>query len=295
MTILRKTHDIVQKFRSSEVPIYWNESQLEEILARRISVFEGASEAQQLSLALVPHYKPANSEIRRNLIGKYFEDFDTSFAAGKISNFRALYTLSFYRPRWLIEYCSLALELASGDFASRTDLKLALERYGSNRVQFLCGEHHYHVPRLEAIINQVLSARKMNLGTSEEFRELLIEKVVKTGIVSVGGGAGEGDHDLSARQEQAALDVANSLYMIEFIRARQSAGGRDDHRFYRFQDLPSLLASWSSAPRITWQLHPTFSRSLNIEDSGVYRVEGEVREFGKRGRDRRKREEDIEL
>lgn len=296
MTILRKTHDIVQKFRSNEVAIHWNESQLEELLARRVALFDGSDEnRRQLSLEILPTYRPTLSQTRQELIGRHFEDFDASFAEGKTSNYRALYTLSFYRPRWLIEYCALALEVAEGDFATRTDLKLALEKYGSNRIQFLCGEHNYHVPRLEAIINQVLSVRKVNLGSSGQLRDLLIEKIVKPGIAPVPSISGESLQDFRARQEQVALDVANNLYMTEFLRAREFAGGKDDHRFYRFQDRPSLLASWSSGPKITWQLHPTFSRSLNVEDSGVYRVEGDVREFGKKGRDRRKKQVQAEI
>ncbi len=291
MTLLRTTHDIIQKFRSAELTISWNESQLEELLARRVSVFEGTDQNRQLSLGLVDPYTAPKHQIPRELIGKHFEDFDASFGANKTSHFRALYTMSFYRPRWLIEYCILALELAEGNFASRTDFKLALEQFASNRVQYLCAEHNYHIPQIEAIINQVIGARKANLGKSEQLRELIIERIIKSGIVTIAGDAGKTQSEDQAKQALVALEIAKSLFSIEFIRARQTAGGRDDHRFYRYQDRPSLLASWSGEPNITWQLHPTFSRGLNIEDSGVYRVEGEVREFGKRGRDRRRSRE----
>jgi hypothetical protein len=289
MTLLRTTHDIIQKFRSDELSISWNETQLEDLLARRISVFEGMDEDRQLVLGLVDPYAAPKHQLPRELISRYFEDFDASFGAGKTSNFRALYTLSFYRPRWMIEYCTLALEQAEGNRATKTDFKLALEQFGTNRVQYLCAEHNYHIPQIEAIINQIIGARKAALGRSEQLMDLLLERVIQPGIITISGDSGKTQAEIEAKQKLVALDLAKQLFAIEFIRARQSAGGRDDHRFYRYQDRPSLLASWSSEPNITWQLHPTFSRGLNIEDSGVYRVEGEVREFGKRGRDRRKR------
>lgn len=291
MTILRETHDVIQRFNADEIEISWKEGQLEDLLARRVTVFEGLDEARQLSLTLSEPFPARKDEIRRGLIGKFFEDFDASFVEGKESNFRALYTLSFYRPRWLIEYCGLALSLAEGDKATRTDFNLALERFATKLVHDLCGEHNVQIPQLKAITNQIIGARKVSFGNSNDLRRLIIEKVIMSGVVPVTmTAANDAMSDIATKLSRVALDIANSLYMIDFIRPRQSVGGRDDHRFYRFQERPSLLSSWSNEPNITWQLHPTFARGLNVQDSGVYRVHGEVREFGKKGRERHRRQ-----
>lgn len=291
LTLLRKKDDVIQTFRSQELQVYWSVQQLEELLAYRVYVYEGLHQASQLSLLPDTPYTTSKSQKRRDLISRYFEDFDVSFAEHKTSQYRALFTVSFYRPRWLIEYCSRALELAETNYATRTDFQLALELFGSNRVVDLCGEHRNHISHLEEITNCLLGTRKVSYGTSQDLKELIIDKVIRAGAYPLLKGLDDSPHNLDEVLSNAALKIADQLYMIEFIRPHQRAGGRDDHRFYRYQERPTLLKSWNGDQKITWQLHPTYSKSMNIEDSGVYRNEGEVRRFGSHRKKRELREQ----
>lgn len=272
-----KTHfDVVQKFRDAELPLHWTETQLRDILVRRILRFDHIKRRVQPELLLdsaPPDRHRANREACQ-IIGRYFEDFNVGFSADKTSDYRALQTLSLRRPRWMIEFCSLALRNAHDDFASRASFIRAMHEFGDNRIQFLAGEHKAHLPDLTAWVNSLTAARRASFGTSEEFRAIIIQYVVR-----------ERAEDLSTQPatplEQAqALHIAQSLYMLEIVRAHQSVGGKDNHRFYSYTDAPELLASWSTRANMTWEMHETFARALNIIDNRTFRVGGEVRMFG---------------
>lgn len=274
-----KTHfDVVQKFRDSELYIYWNEVELRAILVRRIQRFNHVINRLQpeFQFEADPPAKFLANREACSVIGHYFEDFDLGFGAEKTSDYRALQTISLRRPRWMIEFCWLALQNAPDDYASRDSFIRAMHEFGRNRIQFLAGEHQAHLPELTSWVNRLASARKVSFGTSEEFCDIIVEHVIR-----------EAAEDLTSKpatpqEKAAALHIAQSLYMLEIVRAHQFVGGKDNHRFYTYADAPELLETWSTRANMTWQMHETFARALNIIDNHTFRVGGEIRLFGDR-------------
>jgi hypothetical protein len=181
----------------------------------------------------------------------------------------------------MIEYCSIALALSETNHASVTDFQRAILDYGNNRVQFVAGEHKFHIPELQQMINQIAGQRQYRLGSSAALKSLIVETIIKSGVRRVDGPS-QSANELRLQEEQLALTIAQELYLVEFIRAKQDVGGKDDHRFYNYPDRPSLLSTWTMERNITWELHPTFAKALNIDDTHVYRAGAEVRKFGDR-------------
>jgi|GEM_PF-5667307 len=276
MTILKNDFDIVQRLRPNELEISWSEDELREILVSRIIHYESAGNRQpELALIPPPNYKPTKLSQQCTVIDRYFEDFDLSFRKESKSNYRALHTLSLGRPRWMIEFCIIALNQAKGDRASREDFQRGFNLYGANRVQFLSGEHKSHVPKILEYINAMASARKSVFGPPETLRRIIL-----TDCLGVPRGKTK---YVSCELDNEALEIARALYMVEFIRPKQDLGGnRNDHRFVSFLERPSTLASWNSEPTFVWEMHPVFARTLNIVDSATYRVGSEVRLLGEK-------------
>lgn len=277
-TILKTQFDVVQKFRDAELPLHWDEIQLRNILVRRIEYFEGAHGRGHPEFELS---SPSNDRNQANrnacqVIRRFFADFDSGFKAESSSDYRALQTLSLRRPRWMIEYCWLALLDSKTDFATAASFNRAMQVFGQNRIDFLAAEHHPHLPDFLAWLNRLAAARRQRFGTSEEFRDLLVQHVVRTDGTSVG------ERPVSQAEDAQALKIAQALFMLEVVRAHQFVGGRDDHRFYTYADSPELIASWGGRANMTWELHETFARALNIIDNGTYRVGGQTRLFGDR-------------
>ena len=290
LTYLKTNFDVVQKFRDAELTVDWSETQLRDVLVRRIQRFDHQLRRDQPQLNLVG---PTNDRHQSNrdacrIISRYLADFDSSFKVGSSSDYRALQTLSLRRPRWMIEFCAIALKKSASDFATAVSFHKAMHEYGRNRIQFLAGEHKTQLPDFAVWINRLTAARRSKFGSSEEFRDTLIEYLLRADGVAVA------ERPASPQEDADALTIAQALYMLEIVRAHQSAGGRDDHRFYRYTESPELLASWSTRANMTWEMHETFSRALNIIDNNTYSVGDEVRLFGERrsgssGKNRRNR------
>ena len=287
---LKTNFDSIQKLRESVVKIGWTEDQLRTILARRVEYYESGfvdSENEQLELSIEHEPLPNESKFKSikerkvayesNLIGRYFDDFDMKFVKGSGSNYRAFHTVSMERPRWMIEYCKIALEQRPEGRRATTDcFKLAFAEYGRNRVDFVAGEFKEMYPELSAVINSIASARTVKIGSYKSLRNLIKSRVFSNNIIPTPKDA---THD---EINELALIVAKSLFVTEFIRAKQSLGGVGrDHRFYSYTLRPNLLDGWNKEKNISWEIHPTFARALNIIDSGVYDKGGQTRSFKK--------------
>lgn len=278
-TYLKTKFDVVQKFRDAELPIFWDEVQLRDILVRRIEHFDGRIGRRQPEFELSTPALDRGVENRNacRVISRYLADFDSGFKADSSSDYRALQTLSLRRPRWMIEYCWIALRDSNNDFADAASFNRAMHEFGRNRIDFLAGEHSSHLPEFLTWVNGLGAARRRGFGTSEQFRDLVVEYIVRTDGVSIA------ERSISLAESAQALRIAQALFMLEVVRAHQSVGGaKDDHRFYTYSDAPELLTSWNNRANTTWELHETFARALNIIDNGTYRVGGEVRRFGDR-------------
>ncbi len=270
MTILQTHYDHVQQLRSIELGLTWRPGQLKEILARRIAHFDQVVDAEQF---LLEFEDDDNTDSGPNpLLRRYFDDFDMSLEENSRSRFRALHTLSLGRPRWMLEFCALALQNAPKEKAGSIEYKKAMHTFGSNRMKFLAGEHYFHSPDLQAYMNGLASKRKIRFSGSTNLRKAIEQSILGIQPVSK---REPGDPILDE-----TLEIARLLYMVEFIRARQKGRTPRDYRFITYAERPSLLASWSVEPTIVWEIHPTFCRALNIVDNETFKTGDAVRIFG---------------
>lgn len=263
LTILKTRNEKVQTFWQNEININWTPSLLLSVIARRIIEYEDPGSFQQEDFKLTIDQPRSTDELNRVIISRYFDDFDMSFRPDKKSSYRAMVTLSFGRPRWLLEFCHHALRQSpESRRADVLDMRKAMHDYGHNRVNFIVGEYRYQCNEIESIINRISSLRKQNLGSTLELKKLIEDEILDTGIVNC---------SVNRKRDRASSRIARILYMTEFIRARQNLGGRDDHRFLYFNDRPELLENWSDHKNVSWHLHPTFSIAMTIDDLGTFR------------------------
>lgn len=281
MTVLKGQFEKVQTYWQNEIRLSWKREQLKEILARRIRNFDDPHSDHPV-LELVSHGDSASEE-RSATIARYFDDFDMSFKVGGQSDYRALVTLSFGRPRWMIEFCYLALRQAEGARASLISFQKAIYEYGNNRTTFIVGEHKQLYQQIDYVINYLEGSRKVIFGSTSELRAFLVKKLVPEVFE---GFAKKSRLDC----DRKALEVARLLHMVEVIRAKQDLGGKDDHRFLYFNDKPELLSSWPQDGKIEWHLHPTFAKAMTIEDSNTFKKSPDSSEIGIFGEGKKKLE-----
>lgn len=285
LTILKGKFDVVQKFHQRTIAVTWSPDEFVRLLAKRVETYTGQKDNFALELFPGKLSNRKKKELERNkleaVIDQFFEDFDLSFKKEKGSNYRALHTASLGKPRWLVGLCFEALKKAPGDRADRLAFQKAMYDYGHERINFLAGEHYEHFPKLKAVTNALAALHRADLGSTDELRVLLMDEVVKKGVDSPDA---EFDKDVKESiYSDHALSIAQKLFQIEFIRARQDAGGRKrNHRFFSWRERPELLSSWHRHPRMSWQIHPTFLRGLNVIDSGLYKTADQIKTFGQR-------------
>lgn len=280
MTSLERTVDMVQTMRTEEVEIKWSEEELLQVLENRIDRFEGPSDDQFELTFEKPKIRPKEQKKSQyEKISKYFHPFDGSFDEKKETDFRAICTFSLYRPRWMLEFCQLALGFAEGGRAKVEDFRKALYEFSSNRIIYLAGEHKYHIPDLEKIANLFSSIRKEKFRSSDELKQAIFDNIIRKGVRS------NRIKDLTNLEydpiaDDVALEIAQDLYVTEILRAKQQLGRK--YRFFTYTDRPSLLSSWNFDRTVSWHIHPTFLRSFHIKETGVYRAGGSLTGFGEK-------------
>lgn len=280
LTSLRVTNGTIQKLNEYEMSLSWSKEQLKEILVRRLDFYQRKNSNEKqlpLSLSMTEEKRDFSSE-QINLISHYFEDFDMSFAEGSSSSYRAFATLCFYRPRWLVEFCKETRKITEeGKKSTLYHYKRAFVPFGNRRIQFISGEFCKTIPYIEAAMNTLISLGEGGFGKAKRFRSIIVNQIIKTGVVA----AEENEYHI------VALEIAKSLYMTEFIRAKERIAGKGGyHRFYYYVDRPDLLSSWQQKDSILWEIHPTFQRAFNLVDSQAYKVSEEIKLVGKKVQDR---------
>ncbi|MDI1328279.1 MAG: hypothetical protein PSV23_15910 [Brevundimonas sp.] len=266
MTNLLTRFDGVQTLRSHEETIAWSADELVGILGRRIANFEG-EQTRAGDLQLTPD---ENEETDEDRVSHFFEDFDAGFSAKSGRDYHGFHTIALGRPRWMLEFCGLALREAPDDYADKIALRKAMHDYGNNRVQYLAGEHAFHAPKLAEYINKMVGPRRTTFGSSDELRQFINSHVLNV--------TPHYDWPVAEGDTSPPLKIARLLYMVEVLRAKQQLGR--DYRWYGYSDRPSLLASWSAEHNISWELHPVFAKGLQINDLGTFKAGGQLRTFG---------------
>lgn len=280
LTILQTQYDGIQTLREVEINCRWQPQHLRSILAKRFENF--TKEIGALNQKSLPFDLTEDEEINTSteagfentIISKFINNFDMSFnPEDQRPVYRTLATISFTRPRWLVEYLKIAFSKTKDNLIITPDVaRLAMYDYGINRIKHLVGEHYSLCPQLLDIINQFNNLGKINLGKTDELKAIILERIIDSGVVVT-------PHYL---REKAALEIAQLLYMIEFLRGKEMLSVLDDHRFYYYVDKPDLLRNWNVRGNVKWHLHPVFAKALNLDDDRNFNASNEVKTAPKR-------------
>lgn len=173
-----------------------------------------------------------------------------------LESFRPIHILSAGRPRWAAQLCKLAGKDAHSKNASLISMghiKSVLKDYGVFRVSDLYKEHRHQCPSLQSILESFSGGRSR--FTTDQLLEHIAEKVIiRHGIPKIDGGS----------QDRGALSVANFLYRIGFIAARDESDSTG-LGFVRFEDRPNLLnAEENLDDGLGWEVHPSYREVLRL-------------------------------
>ncbi len=172
-----------------------------------------------------------------------------------IETYKVIYTLSYERPRWAIQLCKLAREVAlrRGEARiSKASIDEVWGEYGEKRIEDLVAEHKHQCPQVNELLNAFRGAER--LMTRASLFTWIKNRVSEHLEVTI-----EGTPTRSPR------DIARFLYRIGFIVARsENEDGEYEH--YRFDQMPDfLLARTDDDFSVKWEIHPCYRQALDIK------------------------------
>jgi len=174
----------------------------------------------------------------------------------RLEAFRPIHILSAGRPRWAAQLCKLAGRDAFKKNASLIALGhvwAVMRDYGQARVSDLYKEHRHQCDAIEDII-ETFSGGPTRYKTADLLEHLTKRYLKHRGMPKIDG--------ISA--EKGSITVANFLYRIGFIAARDEAD-RTGLGFVRFEDRPNLLSTPTNLDDgLDWEIHPSYREVLRI-------------------------------
>jgi hypothetical protein len=175
----------------------------------------------------------------------------------RVEAYRPIHILSAGRPRWAAQLCKLSGKDALAKRATHIGIghiKPILKQYGRLRLDDLYKEHRHQCDRLEDIV-EIFSGGSPKYSTQELLAHLTEKFIRHRGLPKI--------DDEPA--ENGSLSVANFLYRIGFIKARddKDATGLG---FVGFEQRPNLLSSKSNLDDgLIWEVHPAYRDILRIK------------------------------
>lgn len=249
------------------VDLPWSDQMFLDLMARRIEAYlKRTGQWQHAEKALSGSISDRLEQIEAFV----FED-PVMWAGRRRPMYYALYTLSWHRPRWLIELCKVAATSAAKNRNARIslqDIVDQLDEFGRKRIADMVAEFRSQCPEIQDLV-YAFSGQAERYDTGELLRT--IERRILPGVHPriVGMPARVGSRD-----------VAQFLYQVGFLSARlDHKDGRYDH--FSFSDKPNLLSVTTNIDEgLSWEIHPVFRNALKLKD-----VESKSERFREKRRD----------
>lgn len=222
----------------------WSEEEFKTLLIQRIKRY----------LSTVDNY--ANVELSDEKILSLIFENPMDWASKKKPPHSVLYTLSMYRPRWMIELCKQASGYNDGAFINLDSINKSLPEFGKQRQRDTVAEFKSQCPQimniLTAFVNQNVEY------TTSELLDLIQNRVLQSTNINI---AGENFVDKIA--------IARLLFSINFIFARKDfENGNYEHLTY--SDKPELLHVTNNLDQgYYWEVHPVFRQALNLQSKNT--------------------------
>lgn len=249
--ILRRESSLAGLQRSIRV-LWWSESELEVLLARRI-------EAYLIRTKQIDNRIKHLSTDRIEWLHKQVFEGDFDLGSGSRPPHVVLCTLSGLRPRWLIELCKIAAQTAKSTgncTINQKSLLSSMTQFGFERMSYLAAEYSSQCSTLDEVM-RAFSNTSTNFGNTHNLCNFIEKNVLQNIHIAL-------DADL---HKVRAIDVANLLYFIGFVHARIDAlGGDYKHTYY--DERPDLLKNENLAFADNihkWEIHPMFRNALFLK------------------------------
>lgn len=168
-----------------------------------------------------------------------------------------LFMLSAGRPRWALQLCRMASNLAKRDKSRLIKLayiKHVLPKYSSIRVDDICREHQHQCPAIAELVNCFSSQRAHY--TTDELLLFITSHVLSSLDLLI-----DGDIIVSP------VDVARFLFRAGVINAMD--WNEHNNTYWSYDEKPELLRYESNLDDgMQWTIQPAFRTALRVSEEG---------------------------
>ncbi|WP_306214611.1 P-loop ATPase, Sll1717 family [Actinoplanes sp. RD1] len=241
-------YEDAQKYRDMIEVLNWNESGLQQLIARRV---RHSLEDRKVSEAYV------RSLTDDGLWGLLFQE---TLDYRKSKSFGYMIDRTLYRPRELIQLCQQAIDSARGSDTPAplgyAVLSEAERRYSEERAKDIAAEYRFEYPNLLEVF-EVFRGHSYHFDR-EELELLCLELVLDEKIKNP-----ETLKWLEHLDPSAIIDV---LWRVGFLRARAVGGIKAQRRSGSSYLGPHQVSNLSIATITQFQVHPMFRSYLGMKE-----------------------------
>lgn len=252
-TILKREFESLSHVEQYLVNLTWSLDDARHLLARRIEGYlQRTAQWEAVSKTL-----RGTQEFREYTLLAFVFETPMQWGGQARNPHYVLYTLSKWRPRWIIELCRTAA--ASAVRARRSIIMLndivdQLTAFGRRRIDDTVSEFRSLCSTIDELI-MAFSGQKEQLTTAELLK-VIDDRIMTHVDVTIAGVSGR----------VSATDVASLLFEIELYYGRRDFPD-ESYEHVNFTDSPTLLRSRTNIDTgLVWEIHPVFRQALEMRD-----------------------------
>lgn len=252
-TILKREFESLSHVEQYLVNLTWSLEDARHLLAKRIEGYLRRTD-QWDSLSRTLRGTPQFRE--ETLLALVFES-PMQWGGQARQPHYVLYTLSKWRPRWIIELCRTAAAAAvraRRAVITLSDIVDQLTAFGRRRIDDTVSEFRSLCSTIDELI-MAFSGQKEEL-TTQELLKIVDDRIMTHVDVTIAGVSGR----------VSAMDVASLLFEIELYYGRRDFPDQS-YEHVNFTDSPTLLRSRTNIDTgLIWEIHPVFRQALEMRD-----------------------------
>ncbi len=240
-SIIKKEYASMSHISQYIVSLKWTDSELNDMLAQRIRAYAGRSNLN------IQHISNKKDVIRLAFSnGEWAGESD-------VDAIRPLATFSQRRPRWFLELCKLSAKNANNRFQKTItfdNITGVSEEYGRKILTDMSVEYICEQPKIADYFNAFM-------GQASKFKYKELITTIQNRIV-------EG----MPEPKQLALQIANFLFYIGFISARENID-ESHYKHYSYADQPNFLTqNYPENEKVDWEVQTIFRGYLKLKTPG---------------------------
>jgi len=251
--LVKEEHESLSHVEQYLVSLKWSAADYYELIARRV---EGYLKRKDLWKKVEGLLSGDNNSKNRQLISFVFDD-PMPWGRRNRSPVTVLYTLSQYRPRWLVELWRVSANAAvvcGNQKISFGNIDGELKSFGDRRIQDTIAEFKSQCPEVKELI--VSFVDQPEGFSTDELMKLITSRILQSVSPNITGVWGKPTN----------IDVAKFLYQIGFLTARKTEENGEYHHVL-FAESPTLLDARTNLDQgYSWEIHPVFRQPLRLKN-----------------------------